>query len=489
MEVSGLWVPSEMIELITQDMSSKTFAAFSMCSTMVYKEVMTNPRFIQANDVRSERIVHKILTEDSHVFLTGAAGTGKSYTLRKLYERAKEKRIKIAMTASTGLAATNLPGGQTLHSFAGIPVNSWKPPGNRRYIGKKDLQYLRLLVIDEVSMLDEKTVETLCEYLRARQSSLDTAGGVKIVFCGDFHQLGPIKSRILFQTKIWTRLDPLIIEMTQNVRQLSDRKWFKILNELRVGDISLDSFEMLSNRYKEVSEDRLLKGEFGPIILSKNRMCDSYNKRAFKMNPNDIDMSIDASDTLVEVNEKTGETHLSGAMTLQQAKHKVKTLLHRTPERLELKQDALYVLTYNLETKRGEVNGLVCRYEETDRKMHPLSYTNVDGEKVEKLPISLNKELFHFKVAKNLYYVRQQYPFRLAHALTIHSSQGMTLQRAAIDCGLSIFGDGQMYTSLSRLESLQGLTLIDLDPCSMKTNRAVLTYYRSMQNCSRYCTY
>ena len=501
MEILKQWVPSDMIWLISQKWEAKDYASFSMVSKSAYKLLMNFP-LLQTSEIAAHQTVHRILYGKSHIFLTGAAGTGKSYTLNLLHKKAKKALISIGMTATTGMAATNIPNGRTLHSFAGISCHvPQKPNESIRYQnnGSRSLKGLKVLVIEEASMLSPSDLEILDMFLRRQNNPSLLMGGVKIVFCGDFFQLGPIKATPICLTDLWRKMNITTIEYTRPVRQMTDRRWFRDLNEIRVAKVSEALFTRLCDRYINVNEESLLRGEYGPLLLPTNSLCSEYNEKAFLLNSNPIHVIKIAIDEVSELRD--GKLYQTNTMSIADAAYRAKNALQRTPEKVELKHDALYVLTKNLDVSLGHINGLVCRYNSQDGMMHPLS--NIEeslekyNEKDEKekgdplkyqslLPIRPDYCEFTYQVTPKFFLDRLQIPFKLAHALTIHSSQGMTLQRAAINCGRSVFAAGQAYTALSRLKSSRGLVLLDLDPRAIKSDARIIKFYKSLEGSEHY---
>ena len=493
MEVFDEWIPTEMIQLIVQDLSPEDYASLSMTSRNAQELLMGLP-LLQVPEVITRQTVHLILSSNDDFFLTGEAGTGKSYTLSALHKEAKKRNLCVGMTATTGIAATNIPEGRTLHSFAAIPINlPRREVARRKKLGSSDLEGLDLLIIEEVSMLNPETLEILDLFLRTRNNPNKLMGGVKIVFVGDFMQLGPVKSTHVFKSLLWRRIDPKVIELTRAVRQRTDVRWFRDLSEIRRGKLSAETFERLCNIYKKVDEDELLDGRYGTVLFPTNSLCSDFNRKAFLRNKNPVSKQHTAVDQVYE--NRDGMLWPTNIMSLSDAQRIAKVQLVRVPDVVEFKHNALYVLTRNLDVKSGFINGLVCRYDAVKDKMWSLDQHEVlagaensedEEDEVVKHPVPILYHKFTFCVKKDVYLVREQVSFRLAHALTIHSSQGMTLQKAAMDAGASVFAHGQTYTGMSRTKTRRSLLLLDLDPRSIRVNKEVIAYYDGLKHSSRY---
>lgn len=488
------WLPEEMAELIAGNgnLSPEDYVNFSMVSVDAHKSLM-GFRNLTVSSIISRQTVHLILNTNEHVFLTGAAGTGKSHTLSLLNSKANELGISIGMTATTGMASTNLPGGRTLHSFASIPTNFSRNQIDGRKLGNSNLEGLKILVIDEVSMLSPEVLEALDVILQARNRRGKLMGGVKIVFVGDFYQLGAVKAAPVFLSTLWKRMDPIVIEHTKTVRQSTDMLWYHDLNSIRTGNLTKAIFSRLCDRFIEVDQNDILDGKYGTVMYPTNAMCVDFNRKAFSRNKNPVTASHTANDI---VYEKRGKNLVqTQKMSIDDARTKLKQQLLRVPKRVDLKHDALYVLTKNLSPPMGHMNGLICRYNEHTRLMHPLSvkddkdFPGADEEEVEEeqlIPIYIHPASFTFRINETLYLEREQIPFRLAYALTLHSSQGMTLQKAVMDAGPSIFAPGQTYTGMSRTKTRKSLRFVNLDPRSVRVDKRVVEYMNQVQHSRKY---
>jgi len=487
MEILHQWIPEEMLELIGSQLDVRAYATLSAsCKTL--RKILYDFSLPQVAEITMHQTAQTILREEGHFFLTGAAGTGKTRTLKMLWNLCKKRKVVVGMTATTGIAATNLPQGLTLHSFAGIGKRS-KPSEIRKRgaLGNPVLAYVDLIVIDEVSMLSPDTLEVLNMYLRSFNNPKKLMGGVKIVFAGDFFQLGPVNAPFVFTSALWKKLDVKVIELTLAQRQQQDQLWYHDLNCVRVGAVSNEVFERLCALYVDAEFADLEDGKYGTVIFPKNDRCAEFNKKAFKRNPNPIQDVHNAYDELY-VKTLARATFQADWDVLTNAQKKM-IRDYRVPGKLKLKDGALYVLLKNIDVPKGLVNGLVCKYNGANDLMEslPPNYLSDEESKTWKpLKIEVGPVEFKLSLGNGYHLFRYQAPFRLAHALTIHSSQGMTLQKAALDAGTSIFAHGQLYTGLSRTQARKSLALTNLNPRAVRVDRRVIEFYEAARASKRY---
>ncbi|MBS1665627.1 MAG: helix-turn-helix domain-containing protein [Bacteroidetes bacterium] len=419
------------------------------------------------------------------VFLTGKAGTGKTTFLKYIRENSFKK---MAVVAPTGVAAINA-GGTTMHSFFQLPFGPFLPvprygwnedapnftdPNslfkNIRFNASKRelLQELELLIIDEISMVRADMLDAVDFILRHfRQQPLQPFGGLQVLYIGDLFQLPPVvsnseweilqehyPSRFFFDSKVVRAQQPVYLELEKIYRQ-NETQFIDILNKVRTNRITPDHLERLNDYYQP---DFIPSKHDNYITLtSHNHKADSINQEQLSRLPG-RSHSFEASIT-GEFSEKSlpAERTLTlkeGAqvMLIKNDKGEVRRYFNGKIGTIKsIKEDKLTLvfpdepdeLTLEKETWRN------IRYQ-----------YNKDDDKVEE------EELGTFR----------QYPIRLAWAITIHKSQGLTFEKAVIDAGES-FAAGQVYVALSRLTSLNGLVLRSrITPSSIRTDRDIARY-------------
>lgn len=388
-----------------------------------------------------------ILAAGHSVFLTGPAGSGKTYVLQRFIKEARKKGKSVAVTASTGLAATHL-GGSTIHSWAGIGIADELHKhliADMSKTRQDQITSADILIIDEVSMLHDyrlDLVDTVCREVRGDSSPF---GGLQVILSGDFYQLPPVNRNegrqggFVTGAQAWEDLDPVICYLEEQHRQ-EDDVLLEILTALRNNDLRRRHAEALMAR-------KTIRTPFDdPVteLYTRNINVDHVNQG-----------KLDAMDGEVHEFEMT---HTGRAGAVESLK---KSCL--APELLQLKKGAFVMFVKNSMEKKyanGTLGTVVGFSSDTS---YPLVETN-DGRLIEVLPDTWEMRDGDKKVAG-----LTQLPLRLAWAITIHKSQGMTLDAAHIDLG-NAFVPGMGYVALSRVRSLQTLTLAGL-------NRMALTMH------------
>jgi ATP-dependent exoDNAse (exonuclease V) alpha subunit len=420
------------------------------------------PRGLKATPEYEAAIDH-LRSGDGHLFITGRAGTGKSTLLRALSELVAEPMVVVA---PTGLAAVNV-GGQTIHSFFGLPPRLLGPDDIRRSRNGSIMRRLKLLVIDEVSMVRSDLMWAIDQSLRVnRGRPREPFGGVRLVMFGDLHQLPPVVQENEVADHLETRHGgpfffsvPALaegagtarLELTRVFRQ-EEGALLDVLNRIREGEVGQDELDILNAR---VSPIRTLgEGEPYVILTPTNAAANRINAAFLRALP-----SV----------EKTYAAHVTGefGQTAQP-----------TEMVLTLKVGAKVMLLRN-DADRRWVNGSIAR---VTRLGEESVHVDIDGREFEIEPVAWESRRYAYdqaaqKIVETVAGTFKQLPLRLAWALTIHKSQGLTLDKVYIDLGRGTFAHGQTYVALSRCRSLEGLSLARaLRPADVLFDRAVLGY-------------
>ncbi len=406
-----------------------------------------------------------ILKSGRNVFLTGSAGAGKTYVLNQYIQYLKEHKIGVAVTASTGIAATHM-NGQTIHSWSGIGIReevSVKHLSNlkeKKYFRDK-MEQVKVLVIDEISMLHRNQLDLVNRVLKYFKGNEMAFGGIQVVFSGDFFQLPPIgnesessRQKFAFMSDAWLQAEPVICYLTEQHRQ-SENDLNLILNEIRTGEVSQKSIDLLGSRV-EIHPD---EGEQETKLFTHNADVDRINQMYLEQIGNGsryFDAVLKGNDALIEVLKKS-------VLAL---------------EKLELKVGAQVMFVKN-NYEVGYVNGTLGRVTGFTEKGNPLVKTFGDDlieAKADTWAIEdeTGKPLASFV----------QIPLRLAWAITVHKSQGMTLDAAMIDLGRA-FEKGQGYVALSRLRDLQGLKLKGLNQTALEVDELAMRADKRFQELSQ----
>ncbi len=420
------------------------------------------PKGLQPTD-EYEAAIDYLRTGEGHLFITGRAGTGKSTLLRALGELIPEAMVVVA---PTGLAAVNV-GGQTIHSFFGMPPRLVGPDDIRRSRNGSLMRKLKLLVIDEVSMVRSDMMWGIDQSLRInRGRPREPFGGVRLVMFGDLHQLPPVVQEREVADHLETRHGgpfffsvPALaegagtqrLELTQVFRQ-KEGALLDVLNRIRDGEVDEEHRATLTER---VSPIRTL-GEGDPFVI-----LTPTNAAAHRINA--------AYLKALAGEAKEYAAAVSGDFS---------ATAQPTEATLVLKPGAKVMMLRN-DADRRWVNGTIAR---VARLEESSVFVEIDGREYEIEPVAWESRRYAYdqteqKVVESIAGTFKQLPLRLAWALTIHKSQGLTLDKVYIDLGRGTFAHGQAYVALSRCRTLAGLTLArPLRAQDVMFDRAVLGY-------------
>lgn len=406
-----------------------------------------------------------------NVFLTGKAGTGKTTFLRQLKERSPKRMIVVA---PTGVAAINA-GGVTIHSFFQFPLAPYVPGSSfntkdERFRFSKEkkriIRTLDLLVIDEISMVRADLLDQIDAVLRLHKDRNRPFGGVQLLMIGDLSQLAPVAREsdwtllreyyttpYFFGSKALQQTRHVTIEL-QHVYRQTDTTFVDILNEVRENRLTANGLAMLNSRY--CKEEKVLNSEGVIRLTTHNLTANNYNEQRM--------------DSL-KGKRYTYEAEITG--TFPESSYPAeKTLeLKNGCQVMFLKNDTQGARYYN-----GKL-GIITSLDDDHIKVRGLD----DDTEVEVTPDVWTNA--RYVIDKETKEIREeidgefrQYPLRLAWAITVHKSQGLTFDRAVIDVNAA-FAAGQVYVALSRLRSLEGLLLTaPLSPAAVKTDVAVTQY-------------
>lgn len=403
-----------------------------------------------------------IMKTGENIFLTGAPGTGKTYVLNQYLDYLKDHGVSVAVTAPTGIAASHI-GGMTLHSFFGIGIRESLSQydienlSEKKYLWER-MQKLKVLVIDEVSMVSPQLFNSIDTLLKTFKFSTETFGGVQVILVGDFFQLPPInknnsEARFIFQTESWRNLNLQSCYLQKSYRH-SDETLLHILDEIRSNTISEVSMNHFRKRYKKKAKN--ITGSAMTRLYTHNIDVDKINSKELA--------AIDHPPHIYEAQTK-------GAQRWIERIFKSTLALPR----LELKLGALVFFIKN-NYEKNYINGTLGTIVDFDVFDIPIVET-YDGERIKAERMEWNHTDKDGKIIASI----QQIPLRLAWAITIHKSQGMTLDAAVIDLSKS-FEPGQGYVALSRIKSLDGLTLMGLNDIALQTDPFVREVDETMKN-------
>lgn len=374
----------------------------------------------------------QVLTFGKNVFLTGAAGSGKTHLLNQYIAWLRDRGIEPAITASTGIAATHI-GGQTIHSWSGIGVKDYLSEYDLDYIEQnerlvKRFRATRVLIIDEVSMLSAPTLDAVSQALQAGLRSQLPFGGMQVVLCGDFFQLPPVsrgsRSVFAFESEVWQDLELHVCYLMDQYRQ-NDDDLLGVLNAIRDGTVNRGHRATLDSRVGVLPEGDV------PHLYTHNVDVDRLNQARLDALPG----AVKRFSMRTKGNKARVETLKKGLLV---------------PQELELKEGATVMFVKNSQ-QGGYVNGTVGVV--TGFKTGVPRVLTRDGARID-----ADYETWTITEGDTVRAEVTQIPIRLAWAVTVHKSQGLTLDAAQIDLSKT-FVAGQGYVALSRARTLAGLYL------------------------------
>lgn len=434
--------------------------------------------FDQTKDAQEEAF--EAIKDGASTLIMGPGGSGKSTLIEKIRNHFEANNIRFAVTATTGQAALNI-GGCTFHSFCGFGIAQGDLKSleakymNNKYLLKR-WNEIEVLIVDEISMLDPEYLDKVDHLARILRNTKKVMGGVQLVFLGDFFQLPPVQKnhstpKFCFEVSQWPHYFDHIVFFDTIYRQ-KDPVFAALLNRVRLGTTHSSDHLILSSRVnavldgdveptrlvptldqaRAINQQELAKID-APLVTWKGRLgfltADQVRmKKAGKLDPKPLredkftDHQLQLGDTLIK-NTPIGEPLLS------------------------LKVGARVLLTVNLDATKGLVNGsrgiitsiqgttVYVRFEE-EHLIPPYTWSMEDPS---------SHGLITYR----------QIPLKLAYAITVHKSQSMSLDHVRIDLR-RIFSEGQVYVALSRVKSLDGLTLDSYDAGDIKCNAKVQKY-------------
>ncbi|KAG8714378.1 hypothetical protein FRC09_017698 [Ceratobasidium sp. 395] len=449
----------------------------------------------------------ELVKSGKNIFFTGSAGTGKSVLLREVIKALRRKHGKtqdaVAVTASTGIAACNI-GGQTLHSFSGIGIGEGTPESLATKIKRNKnavSRWLRckVLIIDEVSMLDGDLFDRLARVACIIKKNTRPFGGIQLIVTGDFFQLPPVmkngQPKFAFEAEKWGECVERTFNLTKVFRQ-KDPRFVDMLNEMRFGRLTPASIRTFHELARPISDGDIEATELFP------RREDVDRANGFRM-------------AALPGREESFPSRDGGIISDPVQRDKMLQNF-MAPKDLTLKRDAQVMLLKNIdetlvngtvgrvigfydatEVDVGEKGELIQVYEPGQKKQlsaaakakqkeqqagplkkYPLVEFRVPRgtRKLLVMPESFKVELPNGEVQVS----RTQLPLILSWAMSIHKSQGQTLDRVKVDCG-RIFEKGQAYVALSRATSLEGLQVLHFDPKKVLAHDKVKAWSQTLE--------
>jgi len=385
-----------------------------------------------------------------NILLTGSAGTGKSYTIKYIMECLRNNNKKYAVTATTGTAAVII-GGQTLHSFLGLGLGN----GNTKEIfnnllknKKKFENILKIdtLIVDEVSMLDKDLFEKVSELLCMIKTTDIHFGNIQLILIGDFCQLAPVKGKYCFLSELWNKINIKVILLEKLIRQSEDLLFQNILRIVRKGKCTEKIINVLNKLRDTEFENGIIPTKLYPINVNVDKI------------------------NIIEIEKLKSMGNISRTYFANSSIDMQKEI---DKYLIELTLNSQIIIIRNISIENSLVNGTRGVIKHLDDDF--IIICDVEGNTHK---INYYTDIFNNNSKSFINHM----PVRICYALSIHKSQGMTIDALELDLGTNIFTCGQSYTALSRAKNLNSIRIIDVDKNSFKTNIYVKEFYKSITN-------
>ena len=436
-------------------------------------------------DSEKEKLFKEIENTKESFFITGKAGTGKSYFLEHWKKHTKKKNY--VFLAPTGVAALNIKG-KTIHAFFGI--NYEKPLEESIEIKKNNelLKKLEVIIIDEISMVSKELLDIVDKILKKNRDSRFPFGGVQMIFLGDLFQLPPVKADYFFKAEAFS--DPLfewefrelykihrqklsqmdeiynffirIINAIGFSKEERKNTFVEILNHIREGNYSYQDLENLNTRVKKNNEVNTIS------LCTKNDIANDINEKELeKLEGKAIKYYAQLDGTYKFKREKLKDEKLDKEKT-------------PAPVELFLKIGAM-VMTVKNDTDRHFVNGSIGKVKKMSEKFIDVEFENRKEERLKRETWEdIDYYLENGEVKTKINGTFKQFPLKLAWAITIHKSQGKTFDAVHVNLGGEAFATGQTYVALSRCKSLHGISLErEMKIDDIKVDQTVVDFYQS----------
>lgn len=426
-------------------------------------------------------------TTPLHLFITGGAGTGKSYLTKliigylQLFTSNVLGSNPVIVCAPTGTAA-HIIGGSTIHSALAIPVSEFNEylPLSSYMLSKLRNRYVNVhsMIIDEVSMVSDTMLTYISRRLSDIKHNSSPFGGLNVFVIGDLFQLRPVRASFVFKNLLlWQLFKPIFLR--QNMRQASDSAYAQLLNRARVGLLSHVDVSSLKKR----------------IICSN----DVEFKSALRVFPTRAKVHEFNENEIINLHEEVvilTAIHLFGSKDPNSGANVPNSLIPSDdsdagglPSSLRISINSRVMLIRNINTLQGLVNGAMGVVESFTYDENKVQKINVKFDNLKKTHNDLTSEnnaiaieQYHHEFIRNgRHIVRSQFPLILCFACTIHKVQGMSLDKVVIDIGNGIFERGMSYVALSRVTSLDGLGILEFDPKNILPHDQVIEEHERLQ--------
>jgi ATP-dependent DNA helicase PIF1 len=456
-----------------------------------------------------QKVAFAKYTSGQNVFITGPGGTGKSALIREIYKYATQREHNIQVCALTGCAAVMLDcKAKTIHSWAGIglangDVGRIVDRVDKNFFKKKDWRKTRTLIIDEVSMMSKRLFDILDIVGKTvRNCHSRPFGGIQLIFCGDFYQLPPVgintedpdNARFCFESESWFATFPKEnhIQLKQIFRQ-NDPVYCQILNQVREGRITRRTDEILRSRVgvvlPDVSEDGTPQTKPTILYATRSRVDEINRLEMEKLTILDPDSPTYKYELkyITDLPLSDKERQLRASQSQERITAELFSLKNSIlcDDTVHLRVGAQVMCVVNMEESvttsatpicNGSQGVIVRMVDNPTGTTPPLPVVRFNNG----LEMTVN---YHTWISENIPGIGvSQIPLILSWAITIHKSQGATLERCIIDIGSGVFEAGQSYVALSRIKSLEGMSIMSYDVSKIMVNKRVKAFYGELNS-------
>jgi ATP-dependent DNA helicase PIF1 len=422
------------------------------------------------NDKQNEAF--KAMIDNKNIFITGPGGSGKSHVINSFVNYYKEnienEENKLYVTSSTGLSSL-LINGTTIHQYSGIGTGEKNIEYYVKSIQKKKIVRERwintsVLIIDEISMINSNLFQKLDIIAQRLRKNKKPFGGIQIICSGDFLQLPPVKSSdFCFESFTWDITIDKIFYFDKIIRQTNE-EFQNVLNKIRIGVIDNDVKNVLESCRNRKLDNK--DGIIPTLLFSKKDMVKEYNDKNLNKLINDGNKTVKYKSEYVfssKINDLVKDDYI-----------KLINNQYNVEDEIILTKYSQVMLNIN-NIDEGLANGsrgIIIDFSESNNPIVQFLNGKILEIKKKDYKLEENKD--------NI--TKRQIPLIHAWAITIHKAQGMSLEYIQTDIGKSIFEYGQAYVVLSRIKTLEGLSLIDIDYSKIKANPKLVKFYNSLIN-------
>lgn len=413
------------------------------------------PREAPADLNAEQREAVAAVRRGDSILLTGPAGTGKTHTVHAILADADHRGARFGLTATTGAAAV-LIGGRTVHSFLGIGLARRSPMDlavytlNRLAPTAQRIRDLDVLLIDEISMMSDALFTTISKYLSLIRKDPAPFGGVQVVLVGDFAQLPPVEGDFAFKSPEWARLAPKVHELREIFRQAGDAAFQQLLHRARIGAITDDDLARL-----RAARDKTFPEGFVPTRLyARNAMVSARNEASYEK----LKAENPSAEVVYHPKYSNARAREWGANT-------------GYADPVALCPGAQVMITWNVAPAEGLING-------TRGRVVALRPEGVALELLGGRQVAIAYQDVSTEDSAGPKLTMSFLPLKLAYAMSIHKSQGSTLDAAETDLGESIFEAAQAYVALSRVRDLDSIRITSVLKKSFRAHPDVIAFYR-----------